>query len=134
MKGPKVRVEEVEVTGEKLLATVKELIHQGNVRRIVIRNAKGVTLLEIPLVLGIAGAVFVPVWAAIGALAALVAKLTLVVERVQDAPAGAVHEKALPRTDPKSRRNRRRSPPASQPAGSPPVSYTHLTLPTSDLV
>ena len=63
MKGPKVRVEEVEVTGEKLLATVKELIHQGNVRRIVIRNAKGVTLLEIPLVLGIAGAVFVPVWA-----------------------------------------------------------------------
>jgi len=87
MKGPKVRVEEVEVTGEKLLATVKELIHQGNVRRIVIRNAKGVTLLEIPLVLGIAGAVFVPVWAAIGALAALVAKLTLVIERVQDAPA-----------------------------------------------
>ncbi len=86
MKGPKVRVEEVEVTGEKLLATVKELIHQGNVRRIVIRNAKGVTLLEIPLVLGIAGAVFIPVWAAIGALAALVAKLTLVVERVQDAP------------------------------------------------
>ncbi len=88
MKGPKVRVEEVEVTGEKLLATVKELIHQGNVRRIVIRNAKGVTLLEIPLLLGIAGAAFVPVWAAIGALAALVAKLTLVVERVQDAPAG----------------------------------------------
>lgn len=87
MKGPKVRVEEVEVTGEKLLATVKELIHQGNVRRIVLRNAKGVTLLEIPLVVGIAGAVFVPVWAALGALAALVARLTLVIERVQDAPA-----------------------------------------------
>lgn len=86
MKGPKVRVEEFEVTGEKLLATVKELVHQGNVRRIVIRNAKGVTLLEIPLVLGIAGAVLVPVWAAVGALAALVAKLTLVIERVQDAP------------------------------------------------
>lgn len=86
MKGPKVRVEEFEVTGEKLLATVKELVHQGNVRRIVIRNAKGVTLLEIPLVLGLAGAVLVPVWAAVGALAALVAKLTLVIERVQDAP------------------------------------------------
>lgn len=85
MKGPKVRVEEFEVTGEKLLATVKELVHQGNVRRIVIRNAKGVTLLEIPLVLGIAGAVLVPVWAAIGALAALLAKFTLAVERVQDA-------------------------------------------------
>jgi hypothetical protein len=86
MKGPKVRVEEVEVTGEMLLATIRELVHQGNVRRIVIRNAKGVTLLEIPLVLGIAGAVFAPVWAAIGALAALVAKLTLVIERVQDEP------------------------------------------------
>lgn len=86
MKRAKVRVEELEVTGEKLVATVKELVHQGNVRRVVIRNAKGVTLLEIPLVLGIAGAVFVPVWAAIGALAALVAKLTIVVERVQDAP------------------------------------------------
>ncbi len=86
MKGPKVRVEEFEVTGEKLLATVKELVHQGNVRRIVIRNAKGVTLLEIPLVLGLAGAVLVPVWAAVGALAALVAKLTLVIERVQDSP------------------------------------------------
>jgi hypothetical protein len=89
MKRPKVRVEEFEVTGERLLATVKELVHQGNVRRIVIRNAKGMTLLEIPLVLGIAGAVFVPVWAAIGALAALLAKFTLVIERVQDAPAAA---------------------------------------------
>jgi len=87
MKGPKVRVEEFEVTGEKLLATIRELVHQGNVRRIVIRNAKGVTLLEIPLVVGIAGAVFVPVWAAVGALAALLAKFTLVIERVQDAPA-----------------------------------------------
>lgn len=92
MKGPKVRVEEFEVTGEKLVATLKELVHQGNVRRIVIRNAKGVTLLEIPLVLGIAGAVLVPVWAAVGALAALVAKLTIVVERVQDAPPRAGDE------------------------------------------
>lgn len=115
MKGPKVRVEEVEVTGEKLLATVKELIHQGNVRRIVIRNAKGVTLLEIPLVLGIAGAVFVPVWAAIGALAALVAKLTLVVERVQDAPATPEGDGEAPQetSEPKPARKavRRKTPP-----------------------
>ena len=93
MKGQKVRVEEVQVTGEKLLETIRELVHQGNVRRVVIRNAKGVTLLEIPLVLGIAGAVLVPVWAAVGALAALLVKFTLVIERVQDAdvapPAGA---------------------------------------------
>ncbi len=87
MKGPKVRVEEFEVTGEKLLATIRELVHQGNVRRIVIRNEKGVTLLEIPLVLGLAGAVLVPVWAAVGALAALLVKFTLVIERVQDADA-----------------------------------------------
>lgn len=77
------RVEEFQVTGEKLLTTLKDLVHQGNVRRISIRSAKGVTLLEIPLVLGIAGAVFVPVWAAVGALAALVAQCTLVIERVE---------------------------------------------------
>jgi len=90
MKGPKVRIEEFEVTGEKLLATVKERVHQGNVRRVVIRNAKGVTLLEIPLVVGIAGAVLVPLWAAIGALAALLAKFTLVIERDEEVPAGPV--------------------------------------------
>jgi hypothetical protein len=109
MKNPKVRVEELEVTGEKLLATVKELVHQGNVRRIVIRNAKGVALLEIPLVLGIAGAVLVPVWAAIGALAALVAKLTIVVERVQDAPTPP-SEPADPAEKP-TRSPRKKSPP-----------------------
>ena len=117
MKGPKVRVEEVEVTGEKLLATVKELIHQGNVRRIVIRNAKGVTLLRSRFVLGIAGAVFVPVWAAIGALAALVAKLTLVVERVQDAPAGSGRLRRSRRAG--AKRRRRRSPPARPRAARP---------------
>ncbi|HPA51344.1 MAG TPA: DUF4342 domain-containing protein [Thermoanaerobaculia bacterium] len=106
MKGPKVRVEELEVTGEKLLATVRELVRQGNVRRIVIRNAKGVTLLEIPLVVGLAGAVLVPIWAAIGALAALLAKMTLVVERVQDAP----EEPPPPETAAGSPKPRRRSP------------------------
>jgi hypothetical protein len=94
MKGPKVRIEEFEVTGEKLLSTIREIVHQGNVRRVVIRNAKGVTLLEIPLVVGIAGAVFAPVWAAIGALAALLAKFTLVIERVEDAPAKPEEEAA----------------------------------------
>lgn len=108
MKGPKVRVEEFEVTGEKLLATIRELVHQGNVRRIVIRNEKGVTLLEIPLVLGLAGAVLVPVWAAVGALAALLVKFTLVIERVQDADAppgadAAADEKPARKTPPKKK-------------------------------
>lgn len=74
-------VEEFQVTGHQLLAAVKELIHEGNIRRISIRSSRGVTLLEIPLVVGLAGAVFAPVWAAVGAFAALVAKCTLVVER-----------------------------------------------------
>ena len=78
-KGP--RVEELQVTGHQLVAAFRDLIHQGNIRRISIRNSRGVTLLEIPLVVGLAGAVFAPVWAAIGAFAALVAKCTLVVER-----------------------------------------------------
>lgn len=86
MQDPKVRVEEFSVSGEKLVATIREIVRQGNVRRIVIRNAKGITLMEIPLVLGIAGAVFVPVWAAIGALAALLVKFTLVIERVEAPP------------------------------------------------
>ena len=114
MKGPKVRVEEFEVTGEKLLATVRELVHQGNVRRIVIRNAKGVTLLEIPLVLGIAGAVLVPVWAAIGALAALLVKFTLVIERVQDAPAapeGDVEAPEASAAKPARKTPRKKAPP-----------------------
>jgi len=112
MKGPKVRVEEFEVTGEKLLATVRELVHQGNVRRIVIRNAKGMTLLEIPLVLGIAGAVLVPVWAAIGALAALLVKFTLVIERVQDAPSAGEDGEAGAASRPKPARKAPRTKPA----------------------
>jgi Domain of unknown function (DUF4342) len=75
-------VEEFQVTGHQVVASIKDLIHQGNIRRISIRNEKGVTLLEIPLVVGLAGAVLVPIWAAVGAFAALVAKCTLVVERV----------------------------------------------------
>ncbi|MCM3877520.1 MAG: DUF4342 domain-containing protein [Thermoanaerobaculia bacterium] len=81
------RVEEFQVTGEQLVSSVKDLFHEGNIRRISIRNAAGVTLLEIPLVVGLAGAVLVPLWAALGALAALLAKCTLVVERVGDTPA-----------------------------------------------
>ena len=81
MKKSRPRVEEFQVTGHQLVSAVKDLIHQGNIRRISIRNSRGVTLLEIPLVVGLAGAVFAPVWAAVGAFAALVARCTLVVER-----------------------------------------------------
>ena len=80
----KVRTEEFQVSGEMLVAKIKELLHKGNIRRITIKDQAGDTLIEIPLTLGVVGVILVPVWAAIGAIAALVAKLTIVIERVED--------------------------------------------------
>ncbi|MBN1859423.1 DUF4342 domain-containing protein [Candidatus Bipolaricaulota bacterium] len=76
------RVEELAISGERLLATIKELIHQGNIRRITIRNKDGKTLLVIPVTAGVVGALLLPTWAAVGAIAALVAECTIVIERV----------------------------------------------------
>jgi hypothetical protein len=84
MSNKKVKHEEFEISGEKLIEKVKEVIHEGNVRRIVIKNEEGVSILEFPLTLGVVGAVFVPVWAAIGAVAALVTKCSIVVERAEE--------------------------------------------------
>jgi hypothetical protein len=81
------RIEEFTVTGDQVIAKVKEIVHGGNIRRITIKNAEGETLIEVPLTLGVVGAILLPVWAAIGALAALVAKLKIVVEKVEDTPA-----------------------------------------------
>lgn len=80
----KVRTEEYKVSGEKLVGQLKALIHEGNIRRVTIKNDEGKTLVEIPLTLGVVGAVLVPVWAAIGAIAALVADLTIIVEKVEE--------------------------------------------------
>jgi hypothetical protein len=80
---PKVSTSEFRVRGENLIARIKELIHEGNVRRIIIKNDEGRTLLEIPLTIGVVGAVLAPVWAALGALAALAADLRIVVEKVE---------------------------------------------------
>jgi len=74
-------VEEFRVSGEAVLSKVKELVREGNVRRITIKNEEGRTLIEIPLTIGVIGTVLLPVWAAIGAIAALAANLTLAVER-----------------------------------------------------
>lgn len=76
--------EEHQVKGEGLLSKIKELVHQGNIRRITIKNEEGQILIEIPLTLGVVGAVLWPVWAAIGAIAALASNLTLVVEKKTD--------------------------------------------------
>lgn len=77
---------EVKVMGENLLAKVKDLVRQGNIRRLIIKNDAGRTLVEIPLTLGVVGAVVAPVWAALGAIAALAADLTIVVEKVEELP------------------------------------------------
>jgi hypothetical protein len=84
MADQRTRVEEFEVSGEKIVETVKELVHKGNIRRITIKNDDGKSLIEIPLTLGVVGAVLLPVWAAVGALAALVTKCTIVVEVVEE--------------------------------------------------
>jgi hypothetical protein len=79
----KIHTEEYQVTGELLVAKIKELVHAGNVRHITLKNEEGKSLIEIPLTLGVVGAVLLPVWATIGALAALVANLTIVIEKIE---------------------------------------------------
>jgi hypothetical protein len=76
--------EVLEVAGENLLKTIREVIHEGNYRRIIIRNDHGHTLLEIPLTIGLVGALLMPVWAAIGAMAALSTGFTIIIERPLD--------------------------------------------------
>lgn len=82
------RVEEFNVSGDELLARVKQIVHEGNVRRLIIKNEDGRTLLEVPLTIGVIGAALLPVFAAIGALAALATRCTIVVERVAPADNG----------------------------------------------
>ncbi|MBN1640293.1 MAG: DUF4342 domain-containing protein [Anaerolineae bacterium] len=77
------RTEEFAVSGEMLLTKLRELLHEGNIRRVSLKTEEGRTLIEVPLTIGVAGAVLVPVWAAIGAIAAMVARLRIVVERVE---------------------------------------------------
>lgn len=73
--------ETFEVKGEDLIKKVKELIHEGNIRRIIIKDKKGKSLIEFPLTIGVVGALIVPVLAAVGAIAALVSECSITVER-----------------------------------------------------
>lgn len=73
--------EEIEISSDNLIEKVKELLHEGNVTRIIVKNEDGKTLVEIPATVGIIGAVLVPWLAALGAIAALVGRCTIVVER-----------------------------------------------------
>jgi len=75
------RTEEFKVDGEQLLAKIKQLVHEGNIRRIIIKDKDGKVLIEFPLTLGVVGLVLAPTLAAVGAIAALVTEATIVVEK-----------------------------------------------------
>lgn len=89
-------IEELQVVGEQLLGKVKELIHEGNVRRIRIKQ-EGHVILEIPLAIGLVGMVLSPTLAAIGAMGALLAQCSIEVIRTE--PTTAPTESAVPPTD-----------------------------------
>lgn len=79
-----IKKEEFKVSGEDVVRKLKELIKEGNIRRIIIKNEEGKTLIEVPLTMGAVGAVLLPVWAAIGAATALVTKCTIIIEKKED--------------------------------------------------
>ena len=88
--------QEFKLSGDSVLGKIKELVHEGNVHRVTIKNDDGHTLIEIPLTIGVVGALLLPVWAAIGAIAALAASLTIVVERTDEASAPPNAETSQP--------------------------------------
>ncbi|MCZ8205790.1 DUF4342 domain-containing protein [Gemmatimonas sp.] len=75
---------EVKVAADKLKSTLKQLLREGNVRRVIIRNASGRTLLDMPLTAGVAGAVLMPFWMAVAGVVALAKEFTVVIERDPD--------------------------------------------------
>jgi len=76
--------EEFKVKGKDLVEKIKSILHEGNVRRIILKDEKGQTYLEIPLSVAAVGVLAAPVLAAVGAIAALVANFTLVIERARE--------------------------------------------------
>lgn len=83
MTNGKVSKEEFVVSGDAVIAKIKEILHEGNIRRISIKTEEGKELIEIPLTVGVVGALLLPVWAAIGAIAALAVNLRIVVEKIE---------------------------------------------------
>jgi hypothetical protein len=85
MTGTGFRTEEFVVDGDRLIAKLKELLHEGTIRRITIKNEDGNVLIDFPLTIGVVGVLLAPQLAAIGAIAALVTRCTLVVEKESQA-------------------------------------------------
>jgi hypothetical protein len=84
MTEEQVRTEEFQVSGDMLVAKIKEVVHEGNIRHVAIKNEDGRTLVDIPLTLGVVGTLLAPQLAAVGAIAALVTRCTIAVERVEE--------------------------------------------------
>lgn len=87
-------MEEFKVKGNKLIEKLKELIKEGNVRRVVLRNPQGRTLLDMPLNAGVVGAALLPFWAAVGAVAVLATDYSVLVERDPGAAVQKAADKA----------------------------------------
>lgn len=79
----KIHTEEFRVNGEELIAKIKNLLHEGNIRRIIIKDKDGKTVMEIPLTIGMVGVLLAPTLAAIGAIAALLTEATVLVEKAE---------------------------------------------------
>ena len=83
--------EELQVMGEQLLTRVKELLHEGNVRRIIIKQ-EGRSIMEFPLTVGVVGVVAAPVLVAIGAISALIAQCSIEVVRSETPTSSVIEE------------------------------------------
>ena len=83
MSDEKVHSEEFRINGEELIAKIKQLIHESNIRRITIKDKDGKTVMEIPLTSGVVGVLLAPTLAAVGAIAALLTEATVVVEKAE---------------------------------------------------
>jgi uncharacterized protein DUF4342 len=70
---------------DRIIAQIEKVIHEGNVRRVLVKNASGTTIIEFPLTFGIVGVALVPMWAALGAIAAIAADFTVEPERRTEA-------------------------------------------------
>lgn len=79
----KTRTEEFRVDGEKIVSKIKELLHEGNIRKVIIKDKDGKILLEIPATIGVVGVLIAPQLAALGAIAALLTEATVVVEKTE---------------------------------------------------
>ena len=89
MSEEQVKTEEVQFSGDKLIAKIKELLHEGNIRRLVIKNEEDKTLIDLPLTVGVVGSLLAPQLAAVGAVAAMVSHGSIVVEKVVEEEAEA---------------------------------------------